>query len=65
MYKIITQLFYVLLYEGMCDVNSVLIDASKVFDSMHWGELFSTLIEKKVSYIFIRLLFDSYVRQKA
>ena len=33
------------------DVYSCLIDASKAFDKVHWGKHFSTLIEKKVSYI--------------
>ena len=47
------------------DVYSCLIDASKAFDRVHWGELFSLLIENKLSYIFIRLVFDSYIRQKA
>ena len=37
---------------------------SKAFDRVHWGKLFSILIEKKVSYIFLRLIFDSYIRQK-
>ena len=36
------------------DVYSCLIDASKAFDRVHWGKLFSTLIEKKVSFIFLR-----------
>ena len=47
------------------DVYSCLIDASKAFDRVHWGEHFSILIEKKLSYIFLRLVFDSYIRQKA
>ena len=37
------------------DVYSCLIDASKAFDKVHWGKLFTILIEKKVSYIFLRL----------
>ena len=44
------------------DVNSCLIDASKAFHMVHWKTLFSTLIEKKVSFIFLRLIFDSYIR---
>ena len=35
------------------------------FDRVHWGKLFSILIEKKVSYIYLRLIFDSYIRQTA
>ena len=35
-----------------CDVYSCLKDASKAFDRVYWGVLFSILIEKKVSYIF-------------
>ena len=70
--KIITQLFYVAVYietvnhymnEGS-DIYSCLIDTSKAFDRVHWGKLFSTLIEKNVSFIFLRLIFDSYIRQK-
>ena len=47
------------------DVYSCLIDTSKAFDRVHWVKLISTLIEKKVSFIFLRLIFDSYIRQKA
>ena len=45
------------------DVYSCLIDASKVFDRAHWGTLY-ILIEKKVSHIFLCLIFDSCIRQK-
>ena len=41
------------------DVYSCLIDASKAFDRVHWGKLFSILIEKNVSYIFLRLILTS------
>ena len=44
-------------------VYSCLLDASKVFDSVHWGILFKSLIERKVSFVFIRLLLDSYLTQ--
>ena len=40
------------------DVYSCLIVASKAFDRVH-----SILIEKKVCYIFLRLIFDSYIKQ--
>ena len=46
------------------DVYSCVIDASKAFDRVHWVICFSILIEKKVSYIFLRLIFDNYIRQK-
>ena len=44
-------------------VYSCLLDASKAFDKVHWGRLFKILIERKVSFLFIRLLLDSYLRQ--
>ena len=46
-------------------IYSCLIDANKAFDRVHWGTLFSTLIENKVSFVFLRLIIDSYIRQKA
>ena len=46
-------------------VYSCLIDTSKAFDRVHCGELFSILLENKVSYIFRYVIFDSYIRQKA
>ena len=47
------------------NVYSCLIDASKAFDTVHWGRLFKILIERNVSTLFIRLLLDSYIRQKS
>ena len=72
--KITIPRFYILLFilrrvnhymnEGS-DVYSCLIDARKAFDRVHREKLFSTQIEKKVYFIFLRLIFDSYMRQKA
>ena len=45
------------------NVYGCLIDANKTFDRMHWGRLFTILIKRKVSFLFIRLLLDSYLRQ--
>ena len=50
--NIITQLLYVLLY-----ILRLLIHST--------GGNFSILIEKKVSYIFLHLIFNSCIRQKA
>ena len=43
------------------DLYSCLIDVSKAFDRVYWRKLFSTLIENKVSFIFLRLIVDSYI----
>ena len=53
-------------YVNECsDVYSCVIDAIKAFDRVHWGKLFYILIKKKVSYIFLRLISDSYITHKA
>jgi len=50
--------------ERSSDVFSCLLDASKAFDKVHYGKLFSVLIDRKLPYIVIRFLLDSYTRQK-
>ena len=46
------------------DVNILLLDATKAFDKVHYGKLFSLLIERRVSPIVLRLLFQMYTQQK-
>ena len=45
------------------DVYCCLLDASKAFDCVHYGHLFSMLIDKGLPKEVIRLLLDSYTRQ--
>ena len=67
----IIRLYYVLqfiwkqltiMYESS-NVYSSLLDASQAFDRVHWGILFKILIERKVSFLVIRILLDSFLRQ--
>ena len=46
-------------------VYSCLLDASKAFDRVHLGKLFSILLHKDILTTVVRLYFDSYSRQKA
>ena len=46
-------------------VYSCCLDASKAFDRVHYGKLFSILLSKIIPKIVVRLYFDSYMRQKA
>jgi len=46
------------------DVFSCLLDASKAFDKVHFGKLFRLLIKRNMPMLVIRLLLDSYTRQK-
>ena len=48
---------------GNSDVYCCLLDASKAFDKIHYGKLFSTLLQRNVNVYCIRLIVDSYVRQ--
>ena len=47
------------------NVYSCLLEASKEFDRVHDGTLFSLLLKKDVPRCVIRVVFDSYIRQKA
>ena len=51
--------------EGHINVYCCLLDASKAFDKVHYGKLFTILLARNVSPYVIRLLIDSYVRQQA
>ena len=51
--------------EGHSNVYCCLLDASKAFDKVHYGKLFTILLARNVSPYVIRLLIDSYVRQQA
>ena len=46
------------------NVFSCLLYASKAFDKVHYGKLFKLLIGRKVPILVVRLLLDSYTRQK-
>ena len=46
------------------NVYACMLDASKAFDKVHFGKLFKLLIDRKIPAVVIRLLLDSYTRQK-
>ena len=46
-------------------VYALFLDASKAFDKVHYGRLFSLLIERNVPLLVLRFLLDSYTRQTA
>ena len=45
------------------NVYSCLLDASKAFDRIHYGKLFTILLSKHVPAFIIRYLLYSYIRQ--
>ena len=47
------------------NVYSCLLDASKAFDRVHYGTLFNVLLTKCIPMSVIRLILDSYIRQKS
>ena len=48
---------------GNSNVYCCLLDASKAFDEINYGKLFSTLLQRNINVYCIRLMVDSYVRQ--
>ena len=45
-------------------VYSCLLDASKAFHHVHNGKLFNILLSNDIPKCIVRLIFDSYLRQK-
>ena len=48
---------------GNGNVYCCLLDASKAFDQIHCGKIFSTLLQRNINVYCIRLIVNSYVRQ--
>ncbi len=46
------------------NVCSCLLDASKAFDKVHYGKLFTLLLDRGMPRLIVRLLLDSYTRQQ-
>ena len=49
--------------EGNIDVYCCLLEASKAFDRIHYGELLTLLLSTKMAVKILRLIIDSYVKQ--
>ena len=47
------------------NVYNYLLDASKAFDKVHYGNLLHILLNQKVPFCIIQLLMDSFERQRA
>ena len=47
------------------NVYSCLLDASKVFDKIHYGKLFNVLLRNDIDFCIICILLDAYTRQQA
>ena len=50
---------------GHSNVYSCLLDASKAFDKIHYGKLFKVLLSKNIDPHLIRIILNSYIRQKS
>ena len=61
----ITKSFTIIIMWNNNNVYSCLLDASKAFDKVHYGKLFHILLNQKVPFCIIRLLMDSFERQRA
>ena len=46
------------------DVYSCLLDASKAFDKVHYGKLFTLLLKRNLPCLLVRFLLDSYTRHQ-
>ena len=46
------------------NVYSVLLDATKAFDKVHYGKLFKLLMDRNIPPYCIRFILDSYIRQR-
>ena len=50
--------------ERNSNVYACLLDASKAFDKVHFGKLFTLLLNRNMPAVYLRLLLDSYSRQQ-
>ena len=51
--------------KGGSNVYGSFLDASKAFDKVHYGKLFSLLMSKGLPNVVVRFILDGYVRQSA
>ena len=47
------------------NVYCCLLDASKAFDRVHYGKLFNVLLSRDIHPCIVRIIVNSYIRQKA
>ena len=51
--------------KGGSNVYGCFLDASKAFDKVHYGKLFSLLMPKGLPNLVVRFILDGYIRQSA